>query len=299
MYCTTFYLQKRAVYRWLSLLLLIGLLLQSFTPLQGREVWDEALLPWLRRRWFGRRRRPGISGLDSLKRRGWVLCCRLGLVAVLLVWSGWSQRWPWSWVLLSLPLADALLSLLPLLWPWVLKMRIYPYLVGGMHALYLLALVVLFSEGVLRPRDGTWSLLVGSCIRVADGAWARGEIKEDGTWCLEMKGHFILTWRPRNFFEERILLVLLRQLRTPQSTPKRPFLRQEWLAEWFGTHQELISRWQRYVREGGLEKLKGEYEGWVLTPEMGQAILDIWVPHFWLSARRCGNDCWPRATSPV
>jgi hypothetical protein len=101
-----------------------------------------------------------------------------------------------------------------------------------------------------------------------------------------MKGHIILTYKPPDFFEERILLVLLRQLRTPQSTPKRPFLRQEWLAEWFGTHQELISHWQRYVREGGLAKLRGDYNGWVLTPEMCQVILEIWVPNFWLSARQ-------------
>ena len=59
MYCTTFHLQKRTIYRFLSLLLLIGLLLQSFTPLQGHEVWDEALLPWPRRCWFRRRRRLG------------------------------------------------------------------------------------------------------------------------------------------------------------------------------------------------------------------------------------------------
>jgi len=57
-----------------------------------------------------------------------------------------------------------------------------------------------------------------------------------------------------------------------------------WLAEWLKTYQESISRWQRYVRTGGLEKLRGEDEGWVLTPEMRQAILEIWVPNFWLSA---------------
>jgi transposase-like protein len=74
-------------------------------------------------------------------------------------------------------------------------------------------------------------------------------------------------------------------VRTAESTPKRPFLRQEWLADWFGTHQELISRWQRYVREGGLEKLQGEYDGWVLTPQMSHAIMEIWVPNFWLSAK--------------
>ena len=92
MYCTTFPLQKRTVYRCLSLVLLIGLLFQSFTPLQGREVWDEALLVGpRRRRWFRRCRCPGITCLDFLKRRGWVLFCRLGLMAVLLVWSGWPQ----------------------------------------------------------------------------------------------------------------------------------------------------------------------------------------------------------------
>jgi transposase-like protein len=189
-------------------------------------------------------------------------------------------------VLLSLPLADALLSLLPLFWPRVLKGRIYPWLVRGMRDLYLLALMVLFSEGLLRPRENHWSLLVGGCVKMADGAWVRGEIEEDGTWRLEMEGHFIFTWKPKGFFEERILLVLLRQLRTPQSTPQRPFLRQEWLAEWFGTHQELISRWQEYVREGGLARLNGEYDGRVTTPEIRQAILDIWVPNFWLSARQ-------------
>ena len=287
MYCTTLHLQKRIVYRCFCLLLLISLLLQAFSLPQEWEVWDEALVSWLRRKWSRRRYRRHIvvGRLRFLRRRGLVLFCRLGLVIALLMWSGWWQH-RLCWVLLSLPLADALLSLVPLYWPRVLKVRIYPYLVRGVHDLYLLALMVLFSEGLLRSGDSHWSLLVGGCVKMADGAWARGEIEEDGTWRLEMKGHFILTWKPRGFFEERVLLVFLRQLRTPQSTSQRPFLRQEWLAEWFGTHQELISRWQRYVREGGLDQLKGEYESWLLTPEMGQAILDIWVPNFWLSARQ-------------
>jgi transposase-like protein len=296
MYCTTLLFQKRIVYRCFSLLLLVSLLFHAFPATrsghsslsQEQEVWDEALVSWLRRRGARRRyRRHTVVGrLRFLKRWGVVLLCRLGLMAGLLMWSGWGQWWSLSWALLSLPLADALLSLLALLWPRLLKGRVYLYLVRGAHDLYLVALMVLFSEGLLRPRDGHWSLLVSGCVRVADGAWARGEMEEDGTWRLEMEGHFIFTWKPRNFFEERILLVFFRQFRTLQSTPKRPFLRQEWLAEWFGVYQELISRWQRYVREGGLEKLKGEYDDGLLTPEMGQTILDIWVPNFWLSARR-------------
>jgi hypothetical protein len=210
--------------------------------------------------------------------------CRMGLVAALLVWSGWPQRWPVTWALLSLPLADAFLSWLALLWPRVLKERGYVYLVRGVHDLYRLVVVVLFSDGLLSDQDVPWSLLVGGGVRTADGARARGEIEEDGTWRLELEGHFIFTWKPRNFFEERILLIFFRQFRTPQSSPKRPFVRQEWLAEWFDTYQELISRWQKYVRQGGLEKLNGEYEGWVVTPEIRQAIVDIWTSNFWLGA---------------
>jgi len=207
-------------------------------------------------------------------------------MAVLLVRSGWLRRQPLSWGLLILPLVDALLSLLPVYWPRVLKVRAYPHLVRGVHHLYCLALMTLFSARLSSQESVGVALAIGGCVEMADGGWARGEIEADGTWRLEMEGHIILTYKPRDFFEERILLVLMRQFRTPQSTAKRPFLRQEWLAEWFGTHQELISRWQRYVREGGLAKLRGDYSAWVLTPEMCQAILEIWVPNFWLSARQ-------------
>ena len=293
MYCTTLYLHKR-IYRCLSLLLVVSLLVQIFPSTgpgysglpQEQEVWDEALVSWLKRKWCRRRyRRYRLAGrLHFLRRRGMALLCRLGLMAVLLVWNGWPQRQPLSWALLGLPLVDALLSVLPLYWPRALKVRAYPHLVRGTHHLYRLALTALFSAGLSPQRSvgGLW--VMGGCIKMADGAWARGEIMEDGAWRLEMKGHFIFTWKPCGFFEERVLLVLMRQLHTPQSTAKRPFLRQEWLAEWFGAHQELISRWQRYAREGGLQKLNGEHDGWVLTPEMGQAVLEIWVPNFWLSA---------------
>jgi transposase-like protein len=287
MYCTGLHLEKRTVYGCLSLILLMGLLLQAVTPLQGQERWDETLLCGPRsRRWFRYRRhsRYGIMGLGLLTRRGGVLLCRMSLVAVLLMWSGWPQRWPVAWAALSVPLADAFLSLLALLWPRVLKVRAYLYLVRGVHDVYRLMVVVLFSSGLLSEQDAHWSLLVVGGVRVADGAWAQGEIEEDGTWHLELEGHFIFTWKPRNFFEERILLIFFRQFRTPQSSAKRPFLRQEWLAEWFDTYQELISRWQKYVREGGLEKLDGEYEGWVVTSEIRQAIVDIWSSNFWLGA---------------
>jgi transposase-like protein len=288
MYCITLHLHKQIVVlirRSLLLFLLVSLLLCRLSGTQEQEVWHEDLLPW-RARGLPRRRcrRARVSRVHFLKRRGMVLLCRLGLMAVLLMWSGWPQRQPLSWAVLSLPLVDVSLSVLPLYWPRALKVRAYPQLVRGTHHLYRLALMALFSA-VLSPQGSVGGLwMMGGCIKMADGAWAGGEIMEDGTWRLEMKGHFIFTWKPCGLFEEHLLLVLMRQWRTPQSTAQRPFLRQEWLAEWFGTHQELISRWQRYAREGGLQKLSGEHDRWVRTPEISQAILDIWVPNFWLSA---------------
>jgi transposase-like protein len=184
-----------------------------------------------------------------------------------------------------LPLVDALLSILPLYWPQMLKVRAYPCVVRGIHRLYCLALSMLLLAGLSARGKGSTAWAIGGCVQAADGAWAHGEVEEDGTWRLEMEGHIIIRWKPRDEFEQRVLLMLFRQIRTPESTPKRPFLRQEWLAMWFKTHQELISRWQRYVREGGLEKLQGEHEGWVLTPKVRQAILETWVPNFWLSAK--------------
>ena len=289
MYCTTLQLKKRSWYRWLFLILSIGLLLQSLAPLQSQEMWDETLLPQARSsRQIRRRRRYNSTRLAFLMRRGEVLLCRLSFVAVLLAWNRWPQRQPLAWALLSLPLADAFLALLAWRWPRVLKARAFLYVVRRVQDLNYYTVRVLFCAGLFRSLSSAanthCSLLVGGCIRTADGAWAQGEIEEDGVWRLEMKGHFILSHKPRNSFEERVLLMIFRQIHTPQSTVKRPFLRQEWLAEWFGVYQELISRWQKYVREDGLERLNGEYDGWVVTPEIRQAILDIWVPNFWLSA---------------
>jgi transposase-like protein len=292
MYCTTLHFQKRITYRCLSLLLLASLLLYPLSLAQTHEVWHEELVTWPTRGWSRHRQRIVVRRFGFLGRWSLILLGRLGLMAGLLWWSGWPQRQFFSWGLLSLPLVDAILFLLPLYRPGVLKKPAYLPLAHGVHEVYRLALVVSFGQGLSFHAWGEsralgrlgCPLLMGGCLKMADGARAWGGILEDGTWWLEMEGRFLFTWKPRNFFEERILLVLLRQVRTPESTAKRPFLRQEWLAEWFGTHQELISRWQRYVRQGGLQQLNGENEGWVLKPELCQAILDIWVPNFWLSA---------------
>jgi len=285
MNCTSWHIKKRIVYRGFCLLVLIGLLNYACTLDPEHPLWDEELV--CRTGWQTRRgNRAVLAGrVRVVKRRVGVMLCRMGLVSLLLVWSGWGEHWPRSWLLLSVPLTDALLSILPLYRPQVLKARVYPYVVRGMHRLYGLTLGLLLLTGLSgRTEHTVWG--IAGCVQTADGAWAKGEIEEDGTWRLEMAGHFIWRWKPRNAFEQRVLLILFRQIRTPESTPQRPFLRQEWLAGWFKTYQEWIVRWQRYVRQGGLEKLQGKHDARTLTPEMRQAILAVWAPNFWLTAKQ-------------
>jgi hypothetical protein len=287
MNCTTLHLEKRIGYQGLCLLLLVGLLLQTCVSEQEHLVWDAEWVTWVRKQRSRVRACATIAGrVQIVKRRMWVMLCRMGFMSLLLVWSGWRQHWPRSWLLLSVPMADALLSILPLYYPQVLKVRAYPYAVRGIHRLYGLTLGVLLLTGLPGPRTGHTVWGIAGCVRTADGAWAKGEIEEDGTWRLEMAGHFIWRWKPRNAFEQRVLLILFRHMRTPESTPQRPFLRQEWLAAWFKTYQEWIVRWQRYVRQGGLEKLQGKHDAQVLIPEMRQAILAVWAPNFWLTAKQ-------------
>ena len=169
MYCTTLYLHKQIIVfirRSLSLLLLVSLLLYPFSVTQEQEVWHEDLVPWGTRVWHRRRcRRARVRRLHFLKRRAMVLLCRLGLMAVLLVRSGWLERQPLSWALLSLPLADALLCVLPLYWPRALKVRAYLHLVRGTHHLYRLALMALVSA-VLSPQGSVGGLwMMGGCIQ--------------------------------------------------------------------------------------------------------------------------------------
>jgi hypothetical protein len=144
------------------------------------------------------------------------LLLRTSLIVALLVWSEWPRRYPLAWALSSLPVIDCLLWHLPLRWPAVSQSVVYSRLVQWSHDLYRLSVLILLCEAVWPGKGSPWACLAGGCVRRADDAWAQGGVKEDGTWWLEMEGHVTLTYKPRDDFEKRVLLVLFRQFRAPQ-----------------------------------------------------------------------------------
>jgi transposase-like protein len=107
---------------------------------------------------------------------------------------------------------------------------------------------------------------------------------EDGQCRLTLCGHFELTWGISVQIALRLLILFLRSLRTVTSTAKRPFLRQEWLATCFGTHQEVISRWERYGQENRWHALLSEHLPHLLTETVRDQVLTEWVANFWLTA---------------
>ena len=215
--------------------------------------------------------------------RSKVLLYRIGLLAVLLQWSGWGVSSPWLWYLIGIPVISASLSLSVWHCPSLGQRRSYHLLVFGLHHMWRL---VLFLCGGLSHQASQIGLMMivpvappEAVEKQADGAQAVGWQDEDGTLHVKMEGTFIINFKPGDEFEKRTFFHFLRQIRTPESTAKRPFLRQSWLFDWFGVQQGLISRWE------GLQKLRhGATESWVLTPQIKSAILDIWVSNFWLSA---------------
>jgi transposase-like protein len=293
MHFTTLSTQQRILTHALCLLLLASLVLLPFSSLPQPSAWHEELVPWRVRHWTCQRRY-GRRARVCRPVTGWALplLARLGLMVVLLEWAGWPQHQPARALILGLPLLDLGLRLRAWRDADARRGGRYVRATLRLQEAYRWILLFLFGEGLLLhftpecslwPRLGHLALLAG-CVKTEEGAWAQGEVLPDGTWRLEMEGHFTLTFKPRDLFEERLLLMFLRQWRTPLSTERQPFLRQAWLAEWFEQDKSNLSRWQKYVRQGGLRKLSGEHDAWVVTPALRQAILDIWLPNFWLSA---------------
>lgn len=128
-------------------------------------------------------------------------------------------------------------------------------------------------------------LLASQATNQADesrsGPRASGRILEEGIYEVRLSGDFIVRCQPVDEFERRLFFLFLRLIHLVDGPPKRPYLRQEWLAAWFGTHQELISRWESYQRAGDWRRLMSRQPGPPFSLDEQKPILQLWAVNFW------------------
>ncbi|NNJ10407.1 hypothetical protein EKD04_008720 [Chloroflexales bacterium ZM16-3] len=80
-----------------------------------------------------------------------------------------------------------------------------------------------------------------------------------------------------------MFLLGLRDIHLVAHPAKRPFLCQTWLAGWFGTLQELLSRWEDYREAGDWPRLMSRHDGPLLPSAQRQALIQLWARHLWWS----------------
>jgi transposase-like protein len=124
----------------------------------------------------------------------------------------------------------------------------------------------------------------------------RVEVSQDegGGYEVLLQGEFRLRVDGRVRFYKRMLIIFLGQLevegenRASRRTRdgRRPFVRQEQLAEWFKVPQPHISLWFSYWLNQDWRRLLSQQTAEVLTLEVQQRIIDTWVQFPWWGTKR-------------
>jgi hypothetical protein len=230
---------------------------------------------------------------------------------------GWRSRavpWGWRYVGRSLPphllqasallfgiLAGglpgplALLSGLPLL-RWLLAVSALVWPAWGQHpcchmlrqTLADLQTAAVLALGVALLRDQTgaaagWAAAVMLTRPRPPKPTATGCVLDDGTYEVVLGETFAIRHKPIDEFDRRMFLLFLRDIHLVDRPSKWPFICQVWLADWFGTLQELISRWEDYRAVGDWQRLMSRRDGPLLVLEPQQALIQLWARHLWWS----------------
>jgi len=202
----------------------------------------------------------------------------------------------WAYGALGVPVVRWLAGCSAVAWPYWGQSRACRGVRWGLCRLYQLMVLALVGAGVaqlvqimappgsLGLTSGGLSLAMGSVVREAKGWQVTMEVTPDGTYAVTLEGPqgdcWFIRYRPVDEFDQRMFLVFLRHIWTPADTPKRPFLRQEWLAAGFDTLQELISRWHSYRRAGDWRRMMSRPRP-LLSLDQIQQIVNVWAPNLW------------------
>ncbi len=222
------------------------------------------------------------------------LCVRSALLALLVQISGWHAVTPWSnWVIL-LP---SLQTLLNLRWHtqvasaprtisvWNVRLqRVYQLVVGFLlvstlgHRLGLLAPLL---AGTVAPRAQRIS-----ATSADDETEIHIEPLTENQYHIVLRGAFHFFWEPRDGFEEVALMLFLRRLQRTGETA--PFLSQAQVGQALDVSPMTVSRWEALAKQFSWHVLSDRYRHAVQSvlpePDLSRAILQVWVPAFWLSA---------------
>jgi len=235
------------------------------------------------------------------------LPCRLLQAGLLGVLVGGIAAPPWLCGLVSLPLLRWLLDSTAMAWPrWG---QSCPCRVTRQTLAYLYTLAVL-SLGMTIL--GSWlggPMLLSAALLAGHRRpkpHVTGGILADGTYEVVLGDQFVIRHKPVDEFDRRLFLLSLRDIHLVDRPSKWPFVCQVWLATWFGTLQELISRWEDYRAAGDWQRLMSRRDGPLLPLEHQQLLIQIWARHLWWSldevtaqVRAQGLDLCPSAVEQL
>ncbi|MCL4487330.1 MAG: transposase [Chloroflexi bacterium] len=302
MHCSTSFGIVPILPRTLALLLLLSLLLQT----SGLALISSHLLPPLqmtpaRRHQLRRRQRASRRvGLHCylwpfLRHSAPRLLARWTLLSLLLHTRGWLAFTPLTASVLLIPLVQTVCGLWPLYDPSRAHGLRRARGATELQRLYQLTVVLLFVSTGLQLVSRLPTTPDGLFLPMALTTWVTRpdddtEISIATTpakqYTVTLRGAFTLIWEPRDDFERWLLILFLRQLQ-PRGAA-RPLLTQRQMAEAFGVCQPDVSLWERHVRAHSWHYLSDRFrhalQSVLPAAAMSQAILQVWVPAFWLSA---------------
>ncbi len=208
------------------------------------------------------------------------MLAQTGLLALLL---GANQVVPLLLLLACLPLLRALLTLSALVWPRWGQHPCCRWLVHTGADLQL-ALLLSLSVGLLRDHLLTSGALAAAVVVARPPKpSASGRILDDGTYEVIIGDLIAIRHKPVDEFDRRLFLLFLRDIHLLHRPSKWPFVCQTWLADWFGTLQELLSRWEDYREAGDWQRLMSRHDGPLLPYEQRQQLIQLWARHLWWS----------------
>jgi transposase-like protein len=199
----------------------------------------------------------------------------------------WSHRAPAPLdVLVGVPLLRWLLTLSALVWPTWGQTSCCRRLRQALADLYL-AVVLGLGLALVQDRLLTAASWIAAVVTTRPPRppkpTATGRVLDDGTYEVVLGQQFAIRHKPVDEFDRRLFLLFLRDIHLVDRPSKWPFVCQVWLAAWFGTLQELISRWEDYRAAGDWQRLMSRRDGPLLPLSQQHALIQLWARQLWWS----------------